>query len=197
MHTDAHTYSPVALPAPPPEHAQHVNRRLRALMKAQNLEALAAFGPRNHYYASGMLHPLLYDGVPTGCAIAVVFAREEDGRGVVEMEFMAPGHDRTADLDIRTYSTWTYIDNPYDLEGIHLDAELTSTVSLDKALRTLRALLDDRPGISSHTSSSSMQVCSSRERNRSSPRGRSSRSSRRTMSPRTPSCTRHRSSPRA
>jgi Xaa-Pro dipeptidase len=142
------TYTPVPLPAPPGEHIQHTSGRMRALMSSQGLDAIAAFGPRNHYYVSGMLHPLLYDGVPTGCAIAVLFANEGDGRGVVEMEFMAPGHTPMPDLDIRTYSTWTFIENPYNLEGIQLDPELTSTVSMDKALLQLRRMFDDRSGIS-------------------------------------------------
>ena len=147
MLPDAPTYNPVALPAPPPEHTQHTSRQMRRLMAEHGLDALAAFGPRNHYYVSGMLHPLLYDGVPTGCAIAVLFAQEQHGRGAVEMEFMAPCHAPAPDLDIRTYSTWTYIDNPYSFEGIHLETELTSTVSVDKALRNLKNLFDDRSGI--------------------------------------------------
>ncbi|MGO4235869.1 M24 family metallopeptidase [Pseudarthrobacter sp. YAF2] len=135
------------LPAPPSGHLEHVAQRLRGLMNGQGLDAVVAFGPRNHYYVSGMIHPLLYDGVPTGCAMAVLFADPENGRGLVEMEFMAPGHTPAPDLDIRTYSTWTYIDNPYNLPGVKLDPELTSKASLDKALAKLSELLRDRPGI--------------------------------------------------
>jgi Xaa-Pro aminopeptidase len=142
------TFTPTGLPQPPAEHRDQVAAQLRDLMATEVLDALVAFGPRNHYYLSGMLHPLLYDGVPTGCASAVLFANPADGRGAVEMEFIAPGHVSTDDLDLRTYPTWTFIDNPYRLRGVSVNSELTTTASLDKSLTTLASIFRDRVGIS-------------------------------------------------
>src|SRR5581483_9560129 len=115
------------------------------LMAREGLDAIIAGGAQNHYYVTGLGSPMTYHPQPAGCCFAVVFRDPALGRSVVDSEFMIGSYDDArGDLDLVTYPTWIFIDNPFGIQGVTIAPEKTTEASVNLAVNALLTLLNDK-----------------------------------------------------
>lgn len=140
----------VCMPTPvrtgPPEHFEHVLRRLREQMAERELDALIAFGPENLYYASGWASSSAYRHGGTGFAAVTVFRDASLVPVLVDAEYWGPSARTGPHLELITYPTWIFIDNLHDYPGVHLANEHPPEASLDTALSCVLDAVRERIG---------------------------------------------------
>jgi len=135
-------------PTAPAAHRAFADARLREGMERAGIDALIALGPENFYYLTGYTSALLQHTRLAGSSIGMLLRDPDRPRVVIDMEFMAATYaSADSGLALTTYPTWTYVENPYDWPGVELDPELSTEISVEKAIGRLAGVLAKQTGV--------------------------------------------------